>query len=209
MASLKHINSLIHSTVRITNPKPAKASFIRRYGEVVSYDPGSNLFEVEFVSPLDNPKIIKFDECEFTVCDTIHGTSFNNPTINIEENDPVNHPLHYANGKYEVIDFIESRDTFMKDFRVGNAIKYISRAGRKETSEEAEDIRKALWYLKRKKEHIRGTAMMIPIDMYLEDKGMKDTLKGLAIELLDRDQIDLAIQALDIYLRRIESKVEK
>lgn len=62
-----------------------------------------------------------------------------------EPPDLVNHPPYYkaANGM-EVIDVIEA---FALDFRLGNAVKYILRAGRK--GDAVEDLRKAEWYLKR------------------------------------------------------------
>ena len=59
----------------------------------------------------------------------------------------VNHPEHYLGKKYEVIDIIED---FGLGFGLGNAIKYILRAGRK--GEQAEDLRKAIWYLEREYE---------------------------------------------------------
>jgi hypothetical protein len=61
-------------------------------------------------------------------------------------NDNVNHPSHYNDGKIEVIDFIEDKNL---GFCLGNAVKYISRAGKKDKSKEAEDIKKAIWYLNR------------------------------------------------------------
>lgn len=60
--------------------------------------------------------------------------------------DPVEHPSHYTDGKYEVIDFIE---TWGLGFHLGNAVKYISRAGKKDPNKEIEDLKKAIWYLKR------------------------------------------------------------
>ena len=59
--------------------------------------------------------------------------------------DLVNHPPHYKAGGIEVIDFIEAKDL---NFRLGNAIKYISRAGKKD-SDPVQDLEKAAWYLKR------------------------------------------------------------
>lgn len=64
------------------------------------------------------------------------------------EVDSVNHPPHYNTGNIEVIDFIESLG-FSDGFCLGNAIKYISRAGKKEGSTTKEDISKAIWYLNR------------------------------------------------------------
>ena len=60
--------------------------------------------------------------------------------------DAVNHPSYYADGKYEVIDLIED---YKMGFHIGNAVKYISRAGKKDFSKRIQDLEKAIWYLKR------------------------------------------------------------
>lgn len=60
--------------------------------------------------------------------------------------DNVNHPSHYTSGQIEVIDFIEDKDL---GFHLGNAVKYISRAGRKNPDKTVEDLRKAVWYINR------------------------------------------------------------
>ena len=67
------------------------------------------------------------------------------------KNDPVNHPSHYTDGKIEVINYIEDKDL---GFCLGNAVKYISRAGKKDQSKEVEDLQKAAWYIQRKIEQI-------------------------------------------------------
>jgi len=61
-------------------------------------------------------------------------------------NDPVNHPSHYTAGKIEVIDFLEDQAF---PYHLGNAVKYISRAGKKDPKKTAEDLKKAVWYLNR------------------------------------------------------------
>ena len=61
-------------------------------------------------------------------------------------NDPVNHPSHYTFGAIEVIDYIEDKEL---GYHLGNAIKYISRAGRKDKTKTIEDLEKADWYLRR------------------------------------------------------------
>lgn len=66
---------------------------------------------------------------------------------NIAAPDPVNHPSHYTDGKIEVIDYIEDKKL---GFCLGNAVKYISRAGKKDPTKEVEDLRKALWYVERR-----------------------------------------------------------
>ena len=62
------------------------------------------------------------------------------------KDDPVNHPAHYTYGSIEVIDVIEG---LRLPFHLGNAVKYIARAGRKDKSRTVEDLRKAQWYLSR------------------------------------------------------------
>ena len=63
-----------------------------------------------------------------------------------EINDPVNHPSHYTSGSIEVIDYIEDQDL---PYHLGNVVKYVSRAGKKDPSKEIEDLEKAEWYLNR------------------------------------------------------------
>ena len=70
------------------------------------------------------------------------------PMSSREENKPassVDHPVHYNSGKIEVIDYIEDQKL---GFCLGNAIKYISRAGKKNKYKEIEDLEKAIWYIK-------------------------------------------------------------
>lgn len=70
--------------------------------------------------------------------------------------DKVNHPSHYAYGNIETMDFIEQVTKDYKPelaFAIGNAIKYISRANRKNGKE---DLDKARWYLNRAFEKWEG-----------------------------------------------------
>lgn len=55
--------------------------------------------------------------------------------------DYVNHPPHYTDGKIEVIDFIEDKRL---GFHLGNAVKYIARAGKKDPEKTSEDLQKAI-----------------------------------------------------------------
>jgi len=63
-----------------------------------------------------------------------------------QENDTVNHPAHYTDGKIEVIEYIEDKGF---PYHLGNAIKYISRAGKKDPDKVVEDLEKAVWYIER------------------------------------------------------------
>jgi len=60
------------------------------------------------------------------------------------ETDMVNHPSHYNQGQFEVIDVIEDWNL---GFSLGNAVKYIARANHKH--KKLEDLKKAQWYLNR------------------------------------------------------------
>jgi len=58
----------------------------------------------------------------------------------------INHPQHYGGDTtYEAIKVIEA---WKLDFHLGNAVKYICRAGKKD--DELIDLEKAAWYLARR-----------------------------------------------------------
>jgi len=61
-----------------------------------------------------------------------------------KSSEAVNHPSHYQGNKFECIDIIED---FNLGFCLGNAVKYILRAGKKQ--DRIQDLRKAIWYLQR------------------------------------------------------------
>lgn len=59
----------------------------------------------------------------------------------------INHPDHYLKETgFEVIDVIEAWDL---DFCLGNAVKYIARAGKKDPTKKKQDLEKAIWYIER------------------------------------------------------------
>ena len=70
--------------------------------------------------------------------------------------DAVDHPDHYTRGSIEVIDCIEAlvegRDS-TEAYCLGNAIKYIARAGFKDPAKYHEDLEKAVWYISRADDH--------------------------------------------------------
>lgn len=67
----------------------------------------------------------------------------------------VNHPKHYggADNPYEAIKVIEA---WGLGFCLGNTVKYISRAGKKETDKTVQDLEKAKWYLEREIEKLKS-----------------------------------------------------
>lgn len=60
--------------------------------------------------------------------------------------DNVNHPAHYNSGAVETIEGIEAWEL---GFHLGNAVKYVARAGKKDPKKEIEDLEKAIWYIRR------------------------------------------------------------
>tara|TARA_R110000824_G_scaffold25913_1_gene89812 strand:+ start:801 stop:1127 length:327 start_codon:yes stop_codon:yes gene_type:complete len=74
-----------------------------------------------------------------------YSVSIDGPGVPID-NEMVDHPTHYGgeDNTYEAIKVIEAWDL---DFNLGNAVKYISRAGKK--VDMVEDLKKANWYLSR------------------------------------------------------------
>ena len=59
-----------------------------------------------------------------------------------------------VNIPYEAIKVIEAWEL---DFHLGNTVKYISRAGKKETDKELQDLNKALWYLQRRIDNLKNS----------------------------------------------------
>ena len=107
-------------------------------------------------------KIIKVVDGNYVIRDEISRLDFNIPcpTIDIHtiaikkpvekpkeksKDSAVDHPSYYQ-GKIEVIDFIEDKGL---GFNLGNCVKYISRAGKKNPDKRIEDLKKARWYLDR------------------------------------------------------------
>jgi hypothetical protein len=74
----------------------------------------------------------------------------------MDNNETVNHPKHYrADTGHEAIDVIRA---WRLSFALGNAVKYIARAGHKHENV-VEDIEKAIWYLQNERDAIRKGAL--------------------------------------------------
>lgn len=78
---------------------------------------------------------------------------FNNDLKEILMSDNVNSPKHYQGVKFQVIDAIEEFDL---NFNLGNCLKYIARAGKKNPDKHLEDLSKALWYLNREIDNLKS-----------------------------------------------------
>ena len=119
------------------------------------------------------------------------------------QDDPVNHPKHYTDGKYECIDFIEEYGMVT---HVGNAIKYISRNGKKDTSKYAEDLNKAFWYLHRYNTP-QSMGHINAID-YCHEKKLPIELAGVIIDI-SHGEYKHAEELLGDYITKITGKAPK
>lgn len=67
----------------------------------------------------------------------------------------VDHPEHYG-GKENMYEAIKVIDAWGLGFHLGNVIKYISRAGKKDPKTLIQDLKKAAWYLEKYIEKLEG-----------------------------------------------------
>lgn len=100
--------------------------------------------------------------------------------------DPVKNPSHYTSGKIEVWDFIVDQKL---DYCSGCAVKYITRAGKKDQATHVQDLEKAVAYLKRLLEDIKVTRPTrynhgkINVISFVQDQGLSYVL-GRAVRLI-------------------------
>lgn len=88
------------------------------------------------------------DSGVLNVFDAMFFENFINDTFeNKSEN--INHPAHYG-GKDNIYEAIKIIEHYKLGFCLGNTLKYILRAGKKDPEKYIEDLEKAKWYLERK-----------------------------------------------------------
>ncbi|MGV3183541.1 DUF3310 domain-containing protein [Staphylococcus epidermidis] len=136
----------VETTVRI-------GSVYRLTGAKTGPKTGSNLAIDKWVADVE-----AIDGRTWTIDDSYDFYSLPNGNEETKKtlDDKVNHPSHYSYGDIEIIEFIEQVTKDYKPelaFAIGNAIKYISRANRKNGKE---DLDKARWYLNRAFEKWEG-----------------------------------------------------
>ena len=91
-------------------------------------------------------------------------------------------PDYYKRGKAQVWDFIRDNDL---NFHLGNAVKYIARAGYKDSKKE--DLIKAIHYLENELEHtINTTATSTGVSEVLPYPEFKDGFAEISSERSDR-----------------------
>ena len=72
---------------------------------------------------------------------------------NMQVDNTVIKPSHYKAGEFDVISFCQIHDI---NFELGNVIKYVTRAGKKENNSELQDLFKAREFLNRRIKYLKG-----------------------------------------------------
>lgn len=83
-------------------------------------------------------------------------------TLSNDVDQNVQHPIYYggADDPYEAIKVIEAWNL---GFHLGNTVKYISRAGKKDGNSATQDLKKALFYLNREIELLERQNQVIDV----------------------------------------------
>ena len=83
-------------------------------------------------------------------------------TLSNDVDQNVQHPIYYgsADDPYEAIKVIEAWNL---GFHLGNTVKYISRAGKKDGNSATQDLKKALFYLNREIELLEKQDQVIDV----------------------------------------------
>ena len=98
----------------------------------------------------------------YCVKEPYHGSKCKTIRMQIDEDkekekndkvDPVNHPAHYTSDPSGIECITITRH---RNFNIGNAIKYLWRAGLKDQDTLVQDLRKAVWYIQNEIERIEG-----------------------------------------------------
>lgn len=110
------------------------------------------------------------------------------PYVKVNEDSAVIAPKHYTHGGVEPLDYIESKGY---GFCVGNAIKYIARAGHKDNI--VQDLKKARFYLIRQMN--RDVPPAVSSSQFIMAKGLTPNLAN-AILSIDMYQYDEAVEYL-------------
>ena len=96
------------------------------------------------VRKYESAYIMPSDSCLDDICKALEISRGDILLNEKDKKEMVNHPSHYNMGKYEAIDVIEDWNL---NFNLGNAVKYLARAGHKGNI--IEDLKKAKWYIDR------------------------------------------------------------
>jgi hypothetical protein len=121
----------------------------------------------------------------------------------------INHPEHYGgeDNPYEAIKVIESWDL---GFHLGNAVKYISRAGKKSIDNELEDLKKSLWYIERKIQKLEDNDFTLQDETDELDIDVKDLTKTtfiIPVCVETKDRYNNAISVLGFLNKNFKTNV--
>jgi nicotinamide riboside kinase len=137
------INSLVEEINGTCHIKTEQnLSDIIKLIKIGAIDKSSHIVETQLTTDEIPDSVLE----QFEIYDLHHMSDFKKAILSIGT-EAVNHPEHYGgeDNPYEVIKVIEA---WGLDFHLGNTVKYIARAGKKDDI--AQELKKAIWYLERK-----------------------------------------------------------
>jgi len=126
----------------------------------------------------------------------------------------VNHPAHY-NTDISGVECIEV--VRHMDFNLGNAFKYLFRAGRKisesisDVEAEIKDLQKAIWYLKDERNNVKALDPRLHPRKFYEEKmilvinSREGNIKQ-AMMLLDQGYFEMAMSAIEDEIESLKAK---
>ena len=107
----------------------------------------ANLTKKETVNIVERPMYLPSD-AEIKAVKKIALAAFGKDEV-------VDHPAHYG-GEENIYEAIKVIEAWNLNFNLGNAVKYIARAGKK--GDLVEDLKKAAWYLEREIDNLKEAA---------------------------------------------------
>lgn len=112
-------------------------------------------------------------------------------------------PSHYGgeDNPFEPIKIIEHYDL---GFHLGNTLKYMLRAGRKNAETELADLEKGLWYLQRKVDALKAARVLASAGLgdrkHKDGRGLKELRSGDRVRVLKEykvhDEVVLAVGSI-------------
>lgn len=125
----------------------------------------------------------------------------------------VNHPTHYGgeHNPYEAIKVIEA---WGLGFCLGNAVKYLSRAGKKDPDKLIEDLEKTAWYVNRQLESGKSDGCIFFRSVYnpftvAREWDLSPTLGGVLIAIVCSFEKSSADKDLNEALRLLQKEISR
>lgn len=129
-----------------------KISIPREWHDAESLIPQTPAGKISMIDSILNPKSEDSEDESGSTLLALPEESAGKGVSITNVSDPVSNPSHYKFSQYEPVKVIQA---WGLSFCLGNVVKYIARAGRKDSSKLIEDLEKAKRYIEFEIEHLR------------------------------------------------------